>query len=68
MLRKICEKTESRFGEINAACSVLLEFGIRPRYDRGLDVTEADMRTALNYAKNIRDFVKAVSPGLFDDE
>jgi len=65
ILCKLCEKTEPEFSELIIACSVLVEFGVKPRYDYGLDISESDMQTALSYSKRIRSFVKEILPDMF---
>jgi len=56
-LCKRCERVDPGFRSVATACSVLSEFAVKGRYDRGIDVDEADMRTVLAYAKAVRDFV-----------
>jgi len=65
LLCKRCVEIEPEFSTITVACAVLVEFGVRPRYDAGLDVSDADMRTALNYARRVRDFVREKFPEMF---
>jgi hypothetical protein len=31
---------------------------MQPRYDDGLDISEADMRTVIHHTKAIRDFIQ----------
>jgi HEPN domain-containing protein len=56
-LCKQCESIDADFQSISVACSVLTEFSVKGRYDRGLDVDESDMQTILNYAKSVKEFV-----------
>jgi HEPN domain-containing protein len=67
-LEELCalaEKDRPSFGTIFALCSVITHFAVQPRYDKGLDITEADMRIVLHHAQAIRDFLQKEVPELF---
>jgi HEPN domain-containing protein len=59
-LRKLCEQINPSFNTLLAICIVLTQYGVMPRYPNELQITEADVRIALQYAKDIKAFVDAV--------
>jgi len=52
----MCSEYDNRFQEIKKACSVLTAYGVQPRYPNELGIMENDMRKALEYAREIREF------------
>jgi len=55
-LNDMCADIDKQFNNINKACGALTRYGVQPRYPNELGITENDMRKALEYAKQIRDF------------
>ena len=49
------------------SCTVITHFAVQPRYDRGLDISEADMRLVIQHARTIKDFLTAEIPELFEE-
>jgi HEPN domain-containing protein len=64
-LCSIAEKHRSSFVSIASLCTIITQFSSQPRYDRGVDLSEADMRLVLAHAKTIRDFLQKEIPELF---
>jgi HEPN domain-containing protein len=49
-LEELCARVEKHrpsFGTIFTLCSVITHFAIQPRYDKGMDNTEADMQITM---------------------
>jgi len=55
-LCKIAEKYRSSFVSISSLCTIITQFSVQPRYDRGTDLSEEDMRIVLAHTKTIKDF------------
>jgi HEPN domain-containing protein len=64
-LRIQAEKHRSSFNAIASLCTVITHFAVQPRYDKGLSISEPDMRTVLNHTKAVRDFLQNEIPELF---
>jgi HEPN domain-containing protein len=64
-LLKLVVKHRPSFGTIVSLCTVITHFAVQPRYDKGLDITEADMLIVLHHARAIRDFLQKEVPELF---
>jgi len=64
-LCKLAEKYRSSFSNISSSCTIINYFSTQPRYDRGVDLSEADMRLVLAHTKTIKDFLKKEIPELF---
>jgi HEPN domain-containing protein len=67
-LEELCARAKKHrpsFGTIFTLCSVITHFAVLPRYDKGLDLSEADMRIVLHHARSIRDFLQKEVPELF---
>jgi len=58
-------KHRASFAGISSLCTAINYFAVQPRYDRGLSISEDDMRIVLAHTKTIRDFLQAEIPGLF---
>lgn len=52
-----CEDIKTGFNTLAVKCTVLSRYGIIPRYPNELQITTEDAKTAVQYAKDIRDFV-----------
>ncbi|MDR1932457.1 MAG: HEPN domain-containing protein [Spirochaetales bacterium] len=61
-LCKLCEKYDSTFSGILKLCSILTEFGIQPRYDRMMQLSEDDMHQAVKCAQEVEVFIKTKMP------
>ena len=55
-LCEMCSVFDERFREINRACSILTVYSVQPRYPHEMEILDSDMRQALNYARQIKDF------------
>jgi len=64
-LCKIAEKHCSSFASIASLCTIINYFSSQPRYDRGVDLSEDDMRLVLAHTKTIKDFLQKEIPELF---
>jgi HEPN domain-containing protein len=64
-LCKLAEKYRSSFVRIASLCAIINYFSSQPRYDRGVDLSEADMRLVLAHTKTIMDFLQKEIPELF---
>lgn len=58
LLCKQCEDIDGSFEEIDEYCGNLTIYGTQPRYPFELDITEADMKEAINEADAVMDFVR----------
>jgi len=65
-LCSLAEKHRSSFVSIASLCTIITQFSSQPRYDRGIDLSEADMRLVLAHTKTIRDFLQKEIPELFE--
>ena len=64
-LCKLAEKYRPSLVGISSLCAIINYFSVQPRYDRGVDLSEEDMRLVLAHAKTIRDFLQKEIPELF---
>jgi HEPN domain-containing protein len=64
-LCKIAEKHRSSFEGIASLCTIINYFSSQPRYDRGVDLFEDDMRLVLAHTKTIKGFLQKEIPELF---
>jgi HEPN domain-containing protein len=53
----LCKKHSQDFSELTKKCGFLNKYGIMPRYPNQLQITEDDVKTAIRYAKEIKEFV-----------
>ena len=65
-LEKLCETINPLFDSLYEKCSVLTEYAVHSRYPSERDLEKKDMDRALEYAKSIREFVRALFPDQFD--
>ena len=65
ILCALAPKHRPSFVNISSPCAIINYFSVQPRYDRGLSLSEADMRLVLQHTKTIRDFLKQEIPSLF---
>jgi HEPN domain-containing protein len=68
VLCKLCEKHLPEFSKILTSCSIITQFGVQPRYDNAMNVTESDMNSILRYVNMIKDFLKKEAPQLFSGD
>jgi len=52
-----CQEYNANFSVLLSKAIILRNYGVMPRYPNELGITEADMKTALIYAKSIQEFV-----------
>jgi len=64
-LCKLAEKYRPSFVSIASLCAIINYFSSQPRYDRGVDLSEDDMRLVLAHTKTIKDFLQKEIPELF---
>jgi len=64
-LCKIAEKHRLNFTSISSLCTIINYFSTQPRYDRGVDLSEDDMRLVLAHTKTIKEFLQKEIPELF---
>ena len=66
-LCKMVEKHRPSFVSIFIPCTIINQFAVRPRYDRGLDLSDEDMNTVLSHTKRIKEFLQNEVPELFQE-
>jgi HEPN domain-containing protein len=59
-LLKACEEIKSDFSILMPKCASLTKYGVLPRYPHELQITSDDVKLALRYAKDIKEFVLSV--------
>jgi HEPN domain-containing protein len=64
-LCKVCERYNASFSAIGSMCTQLTLFGVQPRYDIGMGITEADTNLVLQNAQLIKTFLQKEAPHLF---
>ncbi|MCL2721062.1 MAG: HEPN domain-containing protein [Treponema sp.] len=68
LLYNLSEKQLSSYVSIFSSCSIVTQFSVQPRYDRGLSISDDDIRLTLAHTKIIRDFLQKEVPELFIEE
>jgi HEPN domain-containing protein len=58
MILELCENIDAQFSTILSKCNTLNRYSVIPRYPDELEITSEDANNAIQYAKEIRDFVK----------
>jgi len=69
-LEKLCSMIEKHCPSsvtIFTSCTIVTQFSVQPRYDRGLSLSDEDMRLVLSHTRIIRDFLQKEFPELFKD-
>ena len=66
-LCNIIEKHRPLFASISSLCTLITHFSVQPRYDRGMGLSEEDMKVVLNHTKSIKTFLENEIPELFQD-
>ena len=64
-LCSMAEKHRPLFTGISSLCTIINYFSVQPRYDRGLSLSEDDMRLVLKHSKTIKEFLQKEMPELF---
>ena len=59
-LLTICEKFNSSFSVLLSKLRFLTKYGVMPRYPNDLGITNEDMKNAIQYAKDVQEFVLQV--------
>ena len=59
-LEKLCEVILPQFADIYEKCSVLSGYAVQSRYPNEMRVEKQDMDKALQYAKEIKEFIHSV--------
>ena len=57
---KICEEYDTSFSSLLSKLQILTRYGVMPRYPNDLRITNGDMKTAIQYAKDVQEFVLQV--------
>ena len=64
MLLKICQNHDESFSSLLSKLQFLNEYAVIPRYPNELGITDGDMKIAIQYAKEVQDFIlKAIERG-----
>ncbi|GHU01767.1 hypothetical protein FACS1894147_02250 [Spirochaetia bacterium] len=58
ILLKLCENAESEFTALQDKCSYLTPFAVIPRYSYEQQLNQDDAKVAIQYAKDIQQFIK----------
>jgi len=59
-LLKKCEECDSSFSSLLSKLQILNDYAVMPRYPNELGITDEDMKTAIQYAKDVQEFVLLV--------
>ena len=64
-LEKLCENIQPQFSIIFEKCSILSSYAVQSRYPNEMHLEKRDMDKAIEYAKEIREFISSLYPGQF---
>ena len=64
-LEKLCETIQPQFSSIYEKCCVLSGYAVQSRYPNEMRIEKQDMDKALEYAKEIREFIRSLFPDQF---
>ena len=64
-LCKLIEKYRPSFVSISSLCTIITLYSVQPRYDRGLSLSDEDMRLVLVHTRTIKEFLQKEMPELF---
>ena len=67
LLYNISEKHRPSYVSIFSSCSIVTQFSVQPRYDRGLSLSDEDIRLVLAHTRIIKDFLQKEFPELFKE-
>ena len=56
-LIEICKNISSDFSAFGKKCMFVTKYGIIPKYPNELQINDDDVRSAIRYAKEIKEFV-----------
>ena len=56
-LLKVCENHDASFSVLLSKLQILNDYGVMPRYPNELGITNEDMKIAIQYAKDVQEFV-----------
>ena len=59
-LIKVCQKYNTNFSTLLSEAIILKRYAVLPRYPNELEITNEDMKTAIQYAKDIQKFILQV--------
>ena len=59
-LLEMCESKKSDFSNLLSKCSFLNRYAVTVRYSYELQITTTDMKTAIQYARDLCEFVKDI--------
>jgi len=65
-LVRLCEEIRPEFESINKKCIILSEYAVHTRYPDEKKLLKTDMEIAMEYAKNVRDFLSEQFPQDFN--
>lgn len=65
ILCSLALKHRPSFVSISSLCTMINYFSVQPRYDRGLNLSEEDMRLILTHTKAIKSFLQKEIPEFF---
>jgi HEPN domain-containing protein len=65
-LLEMCADKDTSFSLLKAKCTFMTKYGVIPRYPSELQIYEDDVKVALRYAKDIKDFVQEKTGGSAD--
>jgi len=68
VLLDICKEYNANFSSLLSKITVLKRYGVMPRYPNDLAITNADMKAAIQYAKDVQAFVLQVLQTEKDEE
>jgi HEPN domain-containing protein len=57
-IQKLCESVNPDFSRLSSQTIILTDYGVLPRYPNELQIDESDMKTALQYARDVKAFVE----------
>ena len=63
---KLCENIQPKFSEIYEKCSFLTGHAVQSRYPNEICIEKQDMDKAIDYAKEIREFIRLLYPDQFE--
>jgi len=59
-LLKTCQEYNTEFSTLSSEAFILTKYAMLPRYPNELEITNEDMKIALNYARSIQEFVMKI--------
>jgi len=60
LLCNLCSEHDSNFSSLLSSCNYLTDFAVQPRYPKEMDISDANVKTAIKYALKVRDFCAIV--------